>query len=39
MLKKVKQQILAFVLRQGNKFDGGNIYWTLAHMKWLSLLN
>ena len=34
-LKKVKQQILAFVLRQGKRFDGGKTYWTIRHMKWL----
>jgi transposase len=34
-LKKVKQQILAFVLRKGKHFDGGKTYWTLAHLKWL----
>ena len=34
-LKKVKQQILAFVLRQGKHFEGGKTYWTIAHLKWL----
>ena len=34
-LKKVKQQILAFVLRQGKYFEGGKTYWTIAHLKWL----
>ena len=34
-LKKVKQQILAFVLRQGKRFEGGKTYWTIAHLKWL----
>ncbi len=38
MLKKVKQQILAFVLRSGKKFDGGKTYWTIAHIKWLRSL-
>lgn len=38
MLKKVKQQILAFVLRQGKKFEGGKTYWTIAHLKWLKSL-
>lgn len=37
-LKKVKQQILAFVLRQGLKFEGGKNYWTVAHVKWLKTL-
>ena len=37
-LKKIKQQILAFVLRQGKKFEGGKTYWTIAHMKWLKSL-
>ena len=35
MLKKVKQQILAFVLRKGKRFEGGKTYWTIAHVKWL----
>lgn len=39
MLKKIKQQILAFVLRTGKKFDGGKTYWTIAHMKWLKSLD
>lgn len=38
MLKKIKQQILAFVLRHGKKFEGGKTYWTIAHMKWLKNL-
>lgn len=38
MLKKIKQQILAFVLRQGKKFEGGKTYWTIAHIKWLKSL-
>lgn len=39
MLKKIKQQILAFVLRQGKRFEGGKTYWTIAHMKWLKSLD
>ena len=39
MLKKIKQQILAFVLRQGKKFEGGKTYWTIAHIKWLKSLD
>lgn len=38
MLKKTKQQILAFVLRQGKRFEGGKTYWTIAHVKWLKSL-
>lgn len=38
MLKKIKQQILAFVLRQGKKLEGGKTYWTIAHAKWLKSL-
>lgn len=38
MLKKIKQQILAFVLRQGKKFEGGKTYWTIAHINWLKAL-
>lgn len=37
-LKKIKQQILAFVLRQGKRFEGGKTYWTIAHIKWLKTL-
>jgi transposase len=37
-LKKVKQQILAFVLRQDNKYDLGRSNWTIAHLKWLKAL-
>lgn len=39
MLKKIKQQILAFVLRKGKRFEGGKTYWTMAHMKWLKNLD
>lgn len=39
MLKKIKQQILAFVLRSGKKFEGGKAYWTIAHLKWLRNLD
>ncbi len=39
MLKKIKQQILAFVLRSGKKFEGGKTYWTIAHLKWLRNLD
>ena len=35
MLKKIKQQILSFVLRRGKRFEGGKTYWTIAHLKWL----
>lgn len=38
MLKKIKQQILSFVLRQGKKYEGGKTYWTIAHIKWLRTL-
>ena len=38
-LKKIKQQILAFVLRQGKKFEDGKTYWTIAHLKWLKNLD
>lgn len=34
-LKKVKQQILAFCLRNGHKYDTGKSYWTHKHLKWL----
>ena len=39
MLKRTKQQILAFVLRAGKKFEGGKTYWTIAHIKWLKSLD
>lgn len=36
-LKKIKQQILSFCLRQGYQYDGsGN--WTAKHVKWLRSL-
>ena len=38
MLKSIKQQILALVLRLGHRFDGGKTYWTIAHIKWLKSL-
>ncbi len=34
-LKKVKQQILAFCLRNGFQFSAGKHYWTVKHMAWL----
>lgn len=37
-LKKIKQQILAFVLRQGKRYDGGKHHWTAAHLDWLRTL-
>ena len=38
-LKIVKQQILAFVLRQGYRFDGSKSYWTIKHVAWLKSLD
>lgn len=38
-LKKIKQQILAFVLRQGKHYEGGKAYWTITHEKWLKALD
>ena len=37
-LKIIKQQILAFVLRHGYRFDGGKNYWTNKHVTWLKSL-
>ena len=37
-LKVIKQQILAFVLRHGYRYDGGKNYWTQKHVKWLKSL-
>lgn len=37
-LKIIKQQILAFVLRQGYRFTEGRNYWTGKHVSWLKSL-
>ena len=37
-MKIIKQQILAFVLRHGYRFEGGKNYWTLKHTAWLKSL-
>lgn len=34
-LKKIKQQITAFVLRLGKQYTGGKSLWTENHLKWL----
>ena len=34
-LKKVKQQILSFCLRNGFKYSEGRSHWTKKHLKWL----
>lgn len=38
MLKMTKQQILAFTLRNGFKFEGGSTHWTIKHLQWLRTL-
>ena len=38
-LKKVKQQITAFVLRLGKRYDGGKTLWTENHLNWLHELD
>lgn len=38
-LKKVKQQILAFVLRHGFRYEDGKSYWTQKHTSWLKSLD
>jgi len=38
MLKSTKQQILAFTLRNGCKFEGGKTHWTIKHKQWLRTL-
>jgi len=38
-LKIIKQQILALVLRHGNRFVEGRNYWTGKHIKWLKALD
>ena len=37
-LKKIKQQILAFCLRHGYRYEGGS-NWTDKHIEWLNALN
>lgn len=37
-LKKVKQQISAFCLRHGYRYDATASHWTQAHLKWLRAL-
>ena len=37
-LKKVKQQISAFCLRHGYRYDATVNQWTQAHLKWLRAL-
>ena len=37
--KIIKQQILALVLRQGYRYDGGKNYWTIKHVAWLNSLD
>ena len=37
-LKINKQQILAFVLRHGYRYEGGRNYWTMKHVAWLKRL-
>lgn len=37
-LKKVKQQILAFCLRQGYVYSATKKHWTIAHISWLNAL-
>lgn len=38
-LKKVKQQIMSFCIRNGMMFTDGSSYWTLKHIAWLKTLN
>lgn len=35
VLKKIEQQITAFVLRLGKQYTGGKSLWTEDHLKWL----
>lgn len=37
-LKVKKQQILALVMRQGQRYEAGKDHWTKAHVKWLKSL-
>jgi len=37
-LKIIKQQILALVLRHGQRFEDGKSYWTIKHVTWLKSL-
>ena len=38
MLKKIKQQILAFCLRHNYRYDTTKSHWTQAHLTWLRSL-
>ena len=38
-LKTIKQQILAYVLRHGYRYDRGKNYWTVRHVAWLRALD
>ncbi|MDC7291917.1 IS110 family transposase [Blautia schinkii] len=37
-LKKVKQQILAFCMRHGYRYEEGSCNWTQKHIKWMKAL-
>ena len=39
MLKRIKQQILAFCTRHGKRFTEGGNNWTLKHIDWLRKLD
>jgi len=39
MIKKLKQQTLAFCTRHGKRFTDGRNYWTQKHMAWLQKLD
>jgi len=39
LLKTIKRQILALVLRMGFRFADGRNYWTVKHVAWLRSLN
>jgi len=39
MLKKTKQQTLAFCTRNGKRFTEGRDYWTQKHLAWLGKLD
>jgi transposase len=38
-LKILKQQILALVLRQGYRYEGGRNNWTVRHVAWLNSID
>ena len=38
-LKRIKQQLISFCIRNGMMFTEGSCYWTLKHIAWIRKLN